>query len=98
MNQELPPGQESDEIQGLAEVVAKSLSEGEDPQTIAQKLVDSGWDPEEAASFVGSIEHHMMHAQHAGGGSEVQGWMLWGGGLIVINLLSWMFNWGFWIY
>lgn len=99
MNQELPPGQEDDEIQGLAEIVAKSLHEGETPQDISGKLVDSGWEPEEAERFVYSIKHHIEHPQESdGGGSELQGWMVWAGGLLLINGLSWAFNWGFWIY
>lgn len=98
MNQELPPGLADDEIQGLTELVAKSLSEGEDPESIAQKLIDSGWESDQAHGFVESIQYHMLAAEDGGQESELQGWMIWGGGIILINFLSWMFNWGFWIY
>ena len=98
MNQELPLGQEADEIQGLSQVVAESLANGEDPKSVAQKLVDSGWEPEQAEGFVGSIEQQMLAPQSSGAGSEAKGWMIWAGGIIGINFLSWLFNWGFWIY
>lgn len=102
MNQELPPGQDADEIQGLTQVVAESLSNGEDPEKVAQQLIDSGWEADDANGFVASIQLHMLEAENAhantGGDSEVQGWLLWAGGIIGINFLSWMFNWGFWIY
>ncbi len=98
MNQELPPGQEPDEIHGLAQVVADSLAKGEDPQTITRQLVDSGWEPDQANAFVGSIQQQMFKARSSDGGSEAKGWLIWIGAIVGINLLSWVFNWGFWIY
>lgn len=98
MNQELPPGLEADEIEGLTQVVADSLAKGEDPQKLAQQLVDSGWEPDQANHFVGSIQQYVREAQSSNDGSEAKGWMLWIGGLVGINFLSWLFDWGFWIY
>ena len=98
MNHELPPGQEADEIQGLTQVVAESLAKGEDPQSVAQKLIDSGWEPDQADGFVASIQQQMLEPKNSGGGSESKGWLIWFGGIIGINFLSWLFNWGFWIY
>ena len=97
MNQEVPPGLADDEIQELVQIVAKSLAEGEDPQAVAQSLVDSGWEPDQANGFVGSIMQQMQAAQ-SGGSGEGMGWLLWIGGILLINFLSWVFNWGFWIY
>jgi len=31
-------------------------------------------------------------------GSGGLGWLIWIGALLVINLLSYLFNWGFWLY
>ena len=100
MNQELPPGMEDDEIQELAGVVAQGLMEGKDPAAMAQQLVDSGWDPDQAGQFVGSIQLQLSQAQrqHDSGGGEGMGWLVWIGGILVINLLSWIFGWGFFIY
>jgi hypothetical protein len=98
MNQELPLGQDADEIQGLSRVVAESLANGEDPESVAQKLIDTGWEPDQANGFVGSIQQQMLEPQKTAGGSESNGWLIWFGGIIGINFLSWLFNWGFWIY
>ncbi len=100
MTQELPPGQSDDEIQDLAVLLAENLAKGEDPDVLAKQLVDSGWEEDDAKSFVLSIQDQMMQAQSAsgGGGGEASGWLLWIGGICGINLLSYLFGWGFWIY
>lgn len=36
-----------------------------------------------------------MSDDEGGGGL---GWLVWIGGLLLINFLSWAFNWSFWIY
>ncbi len=98
MNQELPPGQAADEIQALTQVVSDSLAKGEDPQKIARQLIDSGWEPDQANNFVGSIHQHMFEGQSSGRESESKGWLVWIVAIVGINFLSWLFNWGFWIY
>lgn len=99
MNQELPPGLEDDEIGDLAQLVADRLAKGDPAETVASTLVENGWQPDQAMGFVGSIEQQLRQPQTSGGErSEVQGWMLWIGAIIGINFLSWLFNWGFWIY
>ncbi|MEM8666275.1 MAG: hypothetical protein AAGG48_02080 [Planctomycetota bacterium] len=102
MNQELPPGQAADEIQALSQIVSNSLANGEDPEKVAQQLIDSGWEPDQAQHFVNSI-HHQMHEEQrpqrtAAQRSESMGWLVWIGAIVGINLLSWLFDWGFWIY
>ena len=98
MNQELPPGQDADEIQGLTQVVAESLAKGDDPQAVSQQLIDSGWEPDQANAFVGSIHQHLFEEQSSSRKSESGGWMMWIGAILGINFLSWAFDWGFWIY
>ena len=98
MTQESAPGQDDDEIQDLAMLVAQNLAKGESPEAISQQLVDSGWDPDEATAFVGSIQQQLAQMQSNQGSDEGMGWLLWIGGILLINLLSYLFNWGFWIY
>lgn len=98
MNQELPPGQAADEIQALTQVVYDSLAKGEDPQKVSQQLIDNGWEPDQANNFVGSIHQQMFEEQSSGRGSGSTGWLVWIGAIVGINFLSWLFNWGFWIY
>ena len=97
--QEPPPGQEDDEIEGLAMLVAENLQKGESPEEIAEQLVESGWEQNDAIGFVGSIQRQLeSHQQSGGRGSEGMGWLVWIGGILLINALSYVFNWGFWIY
>ena len=98
MNQELPPGQAADEIHALTRIVSDSLANGEDPQKVSQQLIDSGWEPDQANYFVGSIHQQMFEEQSSERGSESNGWLAWIGVLVGINFLSWLFDWGFWIY
>ena len=98
VNQDLPPGLADDEIEGLTQLVAESLAKGEDPQAVAQQLIDSGWEPDQANGFVSMIHEQMLRRHDTGGQSQAMGWMVWLGVILGINFLSWIFNWGFWIY
>lgn len=93
----------SEDQRELAGLVAKSLSEGQQPADIAKQLVDSGWEQQAADDFVGSIAQHLANAEQAaqsesGSGGGGMGWLAWIGVLLFINLLSWLFNWPFWVY
>lgn len=99
---EANPGTDSpEELQQLAELVADALAKGEDHEQIVGDLVSNGWDERSAKKFVRSVEQ-MMHApqqQHHGGDEGGGfGWLIWIGVLILINGLSYVFNWGFWLY
>ena len=98
MNQELPPGLADDEIEEFSQLVATSLAKGDDPAQVAQTLIDSGWEPDQANAFVGAIQQQLLQAQGSSGGSESMGWLVWIGALVGINFLSWLFDWGFWLY
>ena len=97
---------DQDELKQIAGLVAKSLDEGKSPTDTAQLLVDNGWEQEAADQFVGSIAVSLANARYQaaqanaaqssdGGG---MGWLVWIALLLFINLLSYLFNWSFWIY
>ncbi len=93
--------EDQEELNQVAQLVAKSLSEGKSQADIASQLVANGWDQETAETFVSNIAISLANAQsHAaqssGGGG--MGWLVWIGLLLFINLLSYLFNWPFWIY
>ena len=91
-----------EEQRQLAQLVAKSLSEGRPPAEIVEQLVDSGWEPQAANEFVGSVVQYMADSRRAAsqpsGGSSGQQWLVWIAVLLIINFLSWLFGWPFWIY
>ena len=97
---------DQEEMRQIAGLVAKSLDEGKSAEETAQLLVENGWEQEAADKFVGSIavslanaRYHAAQAESAksndGGG---MGWLVWIGLLVLINFLSYVFNWPFWIY
>lgn len=101
-DEELSP-EDQQELRELAGVVAESLNKGEKPADISKQLVNSGWEQEDADGFVSSVAQHLATAQRAaahsnGGGGGGMGWLIWIGALLFINLLSYLFNWPFWIY
>lgn len=98
MPKELPPGQDQKEIQGLVMLVAENLQKGEAPEDIAQQLIENGWSEDEANGFVASIQQQLegQHAQHQGDGGG--GWLIWIGIILGINLASYLFGWGFFIW
>ena len=94
-----PPGQDDEEFPELAGLVAENLAKGESPDEIVQQLVDSGWELDDAQSFVGSIQFQLEHPKHQpASDGDGMGWLVWIGGVLLINLLSYLFNWGFWIW
>lgn len=92
-----------EELNALAQLVAESLAKGEKAADISAQLVNSGWEQSEADNFVARIALHLSSAKHSrpaaasddGGG---MGWLIWIGALLLINFLSFVFGWGFWVY
>ena len=94
--------QERKELAGL---VANSLAKGEKPADISQQLVNSGWEQGAADEFVNRIALHLASAsanrpaaRSSDEGGSGMGWLVWIGVILLINFLSFVFNWGFWIY
>ncbi len=91
------------EMQQLASMIANELFAGESREKVIGDLTSNGWGQGAANQFVSEIEYELSQAQaqashHSSGGGEGMGWLLWIGGILLINLLSYLFNWGFWIY
>lgn len=100
---ELTPEQQA-ELNQFATVVAQSLARGESQQEVTDQLVSDGWDQEGAAAFVHSVAQQVADGQSgpapaaSGGGGGGSSWLVWIGILVLVNLLSYVFNWPFWIY
>ena len=85
-------------IEDAAKKIATGLAAGRPRTAVAQDLVADGWSQEDANSLVTSVQAAMQEEPASGGGNGVGSWVIWLGALVVINLLSWAFDWSFWIY
>ena len=94
--------EDQQERRELAGLVAESLAKGEKPADITKQLVNSGWEQDTADEFVNSIALHLASAKRtaaqSGDGGGAMGWVAWIGVILFINLLSYLFEWPFWIY
>lgn len=98
--------EDQEELEQIANLVAKSLMEGKSQEDTIRQLVDNGWKQETADQFVYSIAAKLADVRNRatqeeairekeGGGMN---WLVWIGLILFINLLSYLFNWPFWIY
>jgi hypothetical protein len=88
----------------LAEMIARAQTaadNGDSPRKIRMQLVQEGMDPDAADAIVQRVcddrplsSRHRVPASSGGGNS----WAVWIGILVLINGLSWLFDWPFWIY
>ena len=60
--------------------------------------MDDGWGQSEAQELVVAVEQAVQGEASGGGGSGAWGWLIWIGALLLINFLSWVFDWPFWVY
>lgn len=44
------------------------------------------------------VSDREMSRSGGGGGRSGLGWLIWLGVIVGVNVLSWAFNWGFWLY
>jgi hypothetical protein len=89
--QELPPGQEADEIEGLTMLVAENLQDGESPEKIVQQLVSNGWEEDDAIGFVDEIQYQIQPLEKSGGGGGMS-WLIWIGIILLFKFLSYLFD------
>ena len=109
MNDDISP-EDQRALQDLAQAVAQQLAEGREKHAIAEDLTrNRGFGQDEAIEFVETIDAEVkrMHASpghgHArsghggggGGGSGAMGWLIWIGAIVLFNVLSYAFGWGF---
>jgi hypothetical protein len=94
---ELSPTQEQ-AMTELVQGVARALASGQSRQQVAGTLVSNGWDQADADVFVGRVHQQAKTNRRAQASDDGSGFAIWIGLLLVINFLSWVFNWPFWIY
>jgi len=97
MSEEALSPEAQEKLNAAASQVAESLAQGQSRSQVTAQLVESGWTQEASDQLVGEVEQHLSQAESKGEGSGM-GWLIWIGLLLLINLLSYLFNWGFWLY
>ena len=105
--------QDDTALEQAAEQAVDALSSGRSEESVAQDLVATGWKKHEATEFVAHIgdllqektadlqqQSALREARPAqkSTGSGAMGWLVWIGIILLINFLSWVFEWPFWIY
>jgi hypothetical protein len=111
MSDESEQNRAGDDLAALVAQVQAAADSGELPSRIRMRLVVEGVEPETADAIVARVYHAQplseryreasrdrvarIHREEGGSGAS---WMFWVGGLVVLNVLSWLFHWGFWIY
>lgn len=86
-----------EDIEQFVHAVAEQLAAGVPKSEIVDQLVDSGWDEDDAKQLVRDIGSKVTTTGSSGGG-EGMGWLMWIGILVGVNVLSYLFDWPFWLY
>ena len=86
-----------EDIEQFVSAVADQLAAGVPQSEVVDQLVESGWEEDEARQLVQDIGRKVTAAGSSGGG-EGMGWLLWIGILVGVNVLSYLFDWPFWLY
>ena len=82
--------------QELAHLVAEALERGDSRESVIADLSKNGLPDDDAEELVNLVEYQMYQidtgpAQHGGGG-EGMSWLIWVGAIILIRILSQLFN------
>lgn len=89
---------EQNAMRELVDHVAQALAEGQSQEQIVGKMVENGWEQDHASAFVGAVQQELETAEPPAESSSGGGWLVWIGLLLFINLLSYLFDWPFWVY
>lgn len=87
----------------LYRIATSMKKEGKDDYAIEQELLMKGLNQEEARKVIARANATTVSAasssqKEAKEGNGMWGWAIWLLALGLINLLSYLFNWNFWLY
>jgi hypothetical protein len=89
----------------LYRIATSMKKEGKDDYAIEQELLMKGLDQEEARKVISRANATTLSSSGQGQGQKqakegngVWGWAIWIVALGLINLLSYLFDWNFWLY
>lgn len=92
-----------DEFTALIARVQTAAENGEPVAHVRMQLVQDGVEPHTADAIVERVynrEDAPLSTRHRVPvrGDGANGWFVWIGILLFVNLLSWLFDWSFWIW
>ena len=80
--------------------IARELGKGRDPETIVSAMREKGWGEDDARQIVELIEAQLTRTRSRSSGTNpaVVQLLTYIGILALINFLSLVFDWPFWVY
>ncbi len=111
-NEVVVPGGAQDDVAATIAWVQEQRDAGHTRGALRQQLVTHGYSEDEAHELVdtalgtpdqiaarrGASRRARSGAMETDSGGDGAGWLIWIGILLLINLLSWIFDWPFWVY
>ncbi|MFT5821593.1 MAG: hypothetical protein ACI8ZM_002846 [Crocinitomix sp.] len=90
----------------LYRIATSMKKDGKDDYAIEQALLMKGLDQDEARKVIARANATTLSSSSSSGqgqkeakeGNGMWGWAIWIVALGLINLLSYLFNWNFWLY
>ncbi|MCP4522530.1 MAG: hypothetical protein GY827_12690 [Cytophagales bacterium] len=104
--EQLTEEQQQEVVKQIYQEAAELKQQGKTDDEIVATLKEKGLDAEMAASVVQNLNAMIEERKAANNpyveddddGDSAWGWLIWIGILVVVNLLSYIFDWPFWIY
>ena len=91
---------EKEVINQIFKYAVSLRQEGQSKVEIKKALIEKGLDEELAQKVIDNLGQYSSNQRKAKQEDEGSGmgWLLWIGILILVNILSAVFGWGFWVY
>jgi len=91
---------EKEVINQIFKYAVSLRKEGKSKIEIKKALIEKGLDEELAQKVINNLSKYSSNNRSASQEDEGSGmgWLLWIGVLILVNILSAVFGWGFWVY
>ena len=98
----ITPERDDATVERAAKKVAAGLGTGRPRSSVTQDLVAEGWNEAEAQEFVMAVETALQETPAegggGGGGGGASGWLAWIAVLVIFNVLSYAFGWGWFLW
>lgn len=93
-----PGAHSEEEFNELANLISDALDKGDTREEILADLVNNGWEQKAAHELVGAVERAKYSQSTGASNGGGLSWMIGPGALILFNVCSYLFDWGFWLF